>query len=182
MQSTTENDVPYVAPGEPEPQPWLARLGLASKQRPWLVRLAGTSTLFALAASIALLSKHHHRRAEVTGRHSDPPITAVLPTATAVDKGTNRNTEPIIVIPAVPAVATGSPKKGQASKPELVAAVNDLISGRYGDAQAAYTALAAQSPNDPSLATLAQLLAKKLRPKFTSSAPIANISCPEVKR
>jgi len=182
MQSTTDSDAMCVRAGELEPQGWFEQLGQLSKQRPWLVWLAGTSTMFALAASIALLSKHHQRRAEVTVRHSAPTITTALPVAKAADRAAIRSTEPIIVIPAVPVVAAGSPKKGQARKPELVAAVNDLISGRYSDAQAAYATLAAQSPDDPSLLALAQLLAKKLRPQCSSPAPISNISCPEVKR
>jgi len=188
-QSTTVFDVPFIRPQEPDTRGWLVRLGLLSKRRPLVVWLVGTVSAFILSASIGFATKHLHHTAVPKVGHSKqavitaPPLpsggmtiktnTLVAPTDIA---------EPVVVVPAVSSLVSRKPKKkGQPNDPELVAAVGHLIAGRHKDAQAAYAVLAMRSPSDPSLATVARLLAKKLGPKCSSTAPVAGISCPEVK-
>jgi hypothetical protein len=188
-QSTTVFDVPFIRPQEPDTRGWLVRLGLLSKRRPLVVWLVGTVSAFILSASIGFATKHlHHTAVPKVGHSKQAVITAPpLPSGGMTIKtntlvAPSDIAEPVVVIPAVSSLVSSKPKKkGQTNDPELVAAVGHLIAGRYKDAQAAYTLLAVQSPSDPSLATVARLLAKKLDPKCSSTAPVASISCPEVK-
>jgi hypothetical protein len=188
-QSTTVFDVPFIRPQEPKAHRWLVRLGLLSRRRPLVVWLFGTASAFVLSAlmGFATMRLHHVAKPKI-GYSSRAVMTAppLLSGGTAIKANTpvapKNIAEPVVVVPAVSSLETRKPKKkGQANDPELVAAVGHLIAGRYKDAQVAYTVLALQSPNDPSLATVARLLARKLDPKCSSTVPVAGISCPEVK-
>ena len=188
-QSTTVFDVPCIRLRQPDAHGWLLRLGLLSRRRPLVVWLAGTVSAFVLAASIGFATKHLRHVAEPKAGHSRRAVITAPPLPSGgmlVEANTSlapKNiAEPVVVVPAVSSLATRkSKKKGQPNDPELVAAVGHLVAGRYNDAQAAYTILALQSPNDPSLATVVRLLAKKLDPKCSSTGHVVGISCPEIK-
>jgi hypothetical protein len=185
-QSTTLFDIPFVRPPGPGARGWLVWLGLLSRRRPLSVWLGGTVSAFVLSAALVSSTKGlhvavpqvaHSRRTTMTA----PPLSSISG-ALKVSAPVGLIAEPVVVVRAVPSSTTKtSKKKGQPNDPELVAAVGHLIAGRYKDAQAAYTLLATQARNDPSLGAVAQLLAKKLDPNCATTAPVTGISCPEVK-
>jgi hypothetical protein len=188
-QSTTEFDVPFIRPQDPDAKGWLARLGLLSKRQPLVVWLVGTGSVFALSASIAFANKHFKHVAKPQVSHSTRPTPSAPspaksgPGVLAVPPTVSLSTpEPIVVIPAIPSPANTTPRKGQPNDPELVAAVGHVIAGRYSDAQMAYAPLSARLPIDPSFAVVSQLLAKKGEPRCSASAPTSKVSCPEVKQ
>lgn len=186
-QTTTLFDVPFIRPQELGARGWLVRLGLLSRRRPLAVWLAGTVAVFVLSAAIGYSTKSLHQAAEPQVSHSRRTVMTPLPlpsgsVASEVRAPQGLGVEPVVVVPTVSSLATRTPtKRGHSNDPELVAAVGHLIAGRYTDAQAAYSLLATQSPNDLSLATVAQLLTKKLDPKCSNPVPVTGISCPGVK-
>lgn len=188
-ESSSQDTIPFDVPSPPSRNPiafnWMAQLGLLSKRRPLLVWLGATATAFLLAATVTRLSRHE--------KHSPPPNpsqvqlmarTAPSAIATVTPSSAIQHRAPVslVVIPATPMPASATrPKKGQPQNPELVAAVDSLISGHQSDAQVAYSKLATATPNDQALLTVSRLLAKKLSSQCSSSAPHLNVSCPEVK-
>jgi hypothetical protein len=183
-QSTTVFDVPCVPARQRAALAWLARLGVMTQRKPRVVWVVATVCAFVVSASLSFTARHVQRAAPPqatkvfqTGSSRSAPPPLVLSSAALAS---SLSPSPVVIIaaaPSFPSVAT----KGRPSDPELVAAVAHVISGRYKDAQQAYTALAMRSPTDPCLAFMARLLARKSAPECSGSQTDKNVSCPEVK-
>lgn len=82
----------------------------------------------------------------------------------------------------VPPAASGVKRaRGEPIHPELARAVSDLAAGRYSEAAAAYSALAAQAAEPEVYRTLAALLERASHPDCKPSRNVKP-SCPEVQK
>jgi hypothetical protein len=205
IQSPTVLDKPLIAPQEFESQGWLARVGVLSKRHPLLVWLGGSVSIFVLSASTAAFSKSRHHLPASPVSHAgsmvsrEPALTTSLDvgaaSATTIAKSapqasaemrpvtpSHTSDKTILIVPVVPSpsVTGQSVRKGQPNDPDLIAAVGELVRGQYNDAQHAYSALAARSPNDAALAAVARLLVKETAPSCANAVTNSHISCPRV--
>jgi hypothetical protein len=185
-QSITTSDVPR-RPSKQETRVvhWVAELGRLSKRKPLLVWLGSAVTAFLLAAMVSRFSRHTADSARANTKQTDRvtrTVPAVPASATASPASTpNRAAAPLVLIPATPATVSTKAKKGRSQNPELVSAVESLVSGHQSDAQAAYSKLAAAAPDDQALRTVSELLVKKLSSRCAGAPTRSNVSCPEVK-
>lgn len=187
-QSTTLFDMPAVSRSLAKTPGYLARIGTLSRLRPWLVWGLGSTSAFALSASITLAFNSWDSKQGSQLPRSRPLVQPSSALAASSVVGAARGpsvatsaSDPALVILSSNPVAAAIETKGAVNNPELVAAVGHLVAGRHQDARDAYARLSAQLPNERSLAVVARILEQKLAPRCSLSAPNSNRSCPEVK-
>lgn len=169
---------------------WLVKLGLLAKARPVLVACgatAGALLLTTVLCAATRLAQHHELRASQAAKTLPAPRTTPLHTATAAPVAP---ATPIQIVEAQATLPVTSatrsspslPPRKVPNDPELVAAVADLLAGRYSDARAAYAALSRRSGSAATYASLARMLGRAENPECAANGQGAPKDCPGVHR